>query len=547
MRQPQQPQQHPSCEQPEPGALPSFTREQLLLTGGTLLTSGVVDLAAHFNPAIALAGLLATYAMGRLSPEVIKMLLPGGDPDRTLEATSRFVDRLAPPLGEEEAQRDQALGAKLKRLVGMKGTRREQGVPKEASDHDELYPSGSPGQQLVRLAPDLAIPLADIAGKAILITGMRRSGKTTLGALLAEQFGQFDIPLFIPDFEGDYVSLAEVLPRVIIAGHPDAASLYTRYDFAAITHANAAALGYDLLEAGLQVVLDLSSYPTLEEGIAAQVQVIRGMFAWAKRFPEKRVPCHIYLDEAQRYLPENLRESVIDDKVVLDLLFKAYKDILAIGGKRGLSPVILTQRLAQVNKKIMAQSEVIFVMRQTNDTDLERCMDYVKKTTASPEDIFHFHKGEGVYIADDGTQHIHRFHQRRSNGARSATPTVERAARYKQIPVSRLSLSRENPTALQNRAQNPVKPGEGESGEMPVKDAGRPGESTVKDGERLTQSGEGFTISQEDEVAVVYAAFQLQLAGANVTREAIKQKLGWNNKKHEIVKAVCDKHGIAKR
>lgn len=58
---------------------------------------------------------------------------------------------------------------------------------------------------------------------------------------------------------------------------------------------------------------------------------------------------------------------------------------------------------------------------------------------------------------------------------------------------------------------------------------------------------ESFTISSGDETTVLMAVIDLQTAGQNVTREAIKQKLGWNNKKHDIVKAVCDKHKIAVR
>jgi len=333
------------------------------------------------------------------------------------------------------------------RMLTGKDDRDEQPQPKDARDEmmpepqteklpelDDL-PLARPRKN-VNLASDLSILVDDIAGKAILITGMRRSGKTTLGALLAEQFGKLYIPLFIPDFEGDYLSLADVLPRAVIAGHPSAARQYVEYDFVGVTHSDAANLGYALLDQGYQVILDLASYPTLEEGLAAQIQTIRGMFAWAEANPDERTTAHVYLDEAQRYLPQTLAESVIDDPEVLKGLFKVYKDVIAIGGKRGISPVILTQRLAQVNKKIMAQSEVIFVMRQTNDNDLDRCMEYVKKETATPEDISRFKQGQGVYIANDGSQKIHQFDPRRSDGKRGATPTAEKALRYAEMPVT---------------------------------------------------------------------------------------------------------------
>src|SRR5437660_208575 len=272
---------------------------------------------------------------------------------------------------------------------------------------------------------------------------MRRSGKTTLGARLAEEFGRHFLPLLIPCLEGDYLSLVEVLPRSIIVGHPSAEQRYRRYDFAALMPEKddkgyklneAAKFGYELLEVGYQAILDLSSYPSLDEAIMIQVGIIRGMFWWADTHPEQRCPSYVYLDEAQRYLPENLKESVVDHPAIIDQLFKAYKDIIAIGGKRGISPVILTQRFAQVNKKIIAQSEVMFIMKQTFDIDLRRCMEFVKKATATEEQIAEFKQGQGVYIAADGSQVLTRFHQRRSSGERSHTPKAEMARRYAMSP-----------------------------------------------------------------------------------------------------------------
>lgn len=134
---------------------------------------------------------------------------------------------------------------------------------------------------------------------------------------------------------------------------------------------------------------------------------------------------------------ERESDSIISDKVTLEQLLKAYMDIIAVGGKRGLAPLILTQRFAQVNKKIMAQSELFFILRQTMDKDLERCMEYVKRSTATEEDISRFQQGEGVYIGLGGEQFVTHFFKRHSDGSRSHTPTAEAAHRYAQMPLSR--------------------------------------------------------------------------------------------------------------
>lgn len=61
------------------------------------------------------------------------------------------------------------------------------------------------------------------------------------------------------------------------------------------------------------------------------------------------------------------------------------------------------------------------------------------------------------------------------------------------------------------------------------------------------ERNETFMASNEDETTILMAVIDLQMAGVKVTREAIKQKLKWNNAKHPAIKFVCDKHKIAMR
>ena len=291
----------------------------------------------------------------------------------------------------------------------------------------------------VQLASDLALPLREIAGKAIFIVGMRRSGKTTLGVRIAEELAGHYLPLLWPDLEGDCLSMVDMLPRGKVAGHPSSydPTSALAYAFEPVTVDNAHLLGFTILQEGWQVVLDLASYQSVEEACQVTVQVIGGLFTWANTHPGLQVPCLVALDEAQRFLPERLSDSIIQDKSVLEALLKAYMDIIAVGGKRGISPLILTQRFAQVNKKIMAQSELFFILRQTMDKDLERCMEFVKKRTATEEQISQFQQGEGVYIGSGGEQFVTRFFKRHSDGSRSHTPQAEAARRYADMPMRR--------------------------------------------------------------------------------------------------------------
>lgn len=80
------------------------------------------------------------------------------------------------------------------------------------------------------------------------------------------------------------------------------------------------------------------------------------------------------------------------------------------------------------------------------------------------------------------------------------------------------------------------------------------GEKNEARGETFTMSapaaqGEENTpaaYSREQETAILKAAFQLarENKGGKVTRAAIQERLGWNNKAYPALKAVCDKHAI---
>ncbi len=357
-------------EEQQESHLPSLwhlTREQVALASGTMLAATGVDLLAHLGPTGLVVGGILAFAAARhgqgLYTQVQALLSPAPAPPRR----SRLMKRR----GHQRSVLDRALGrfpdaleAEDEDVLTLEDEEPVLDEPAVLGVAREQRRGHTANRMLLDLAPDVRLDVDDLAGKAIFIAGIRRSGKTTLGARIAEELGKWYIPLLIPDLEGDLLSLAEVLPRAIIAHgkRTETADYQSTYPVhaATITVQSAFTLGYDILEHGYQVLLDLASYASLEEAIGVQVSLIRGLFRWADEHPTGRTTCQVYLDEAQRYLPQSLDDSVIQDKVVRSDLLRAYMDILAIGGKRGIAPVILTQRLAQVNKKIMAQSEVLF-------------------------------------------------------------------------------------------------------------------------------------------------------------------------------------------
>ncbi|GAC1359931.1 MAG: hypothetical protein NVSMB38_43760 [Ktedonobacteraceae bacterium] len=405
----------------------------MAITGQKLLAAGTATLIAE--PVLALAhtggvGVIVGLVVGAIAYNAVE------DMERMTgkEEVSSLPDSQESVAEQQFAPVEEKHFSLAYRIFNGKSTRNVVSTNQENGSTPKK--SETPAENgVVDLADDLQIDIDELVGKAKCVVGMRRSGKTTLGARIAEEMGRFYVPMFIPDLEGDYLSLADgALPRCVVAGHPDSYDPKARSLFAPTTAENAFDLGYDVLENGLQLLLNMESYETVDEACRIVVEIIEGIFAWVKANPTKRCPCEIYLDEAQRFLPEQLGDSIIKDKDILQDMLNVYMDIIAVGGKRGLTPTILTQRFAQVNKKIMAQSEVIFLMRQTMDNDLKRCMEYVKKSTATVEEISMFERGQGIYIGTDGTQFVTTFKKRRSDGNRSHSPKAAMAMRYAQMP-----------------------------------------------------------------------------------------------------------------
>jgi hypothetical protein len=312
-------------EQDKDTAAPSLwhlTRQQITLASGTMLAATGVDLLAHLGPTGLVVGGILAFAAARhgqgLYSQVQGLLFPAPAP------ASPHRSRPTKRRGHQRSVLDRALGRFPEALEGEGEAGplvlEDEDPAWEQTDRDEPAVVAVPSEQrrghtasrmLLDLAPDVRLDVDDLAGKAILIAGIRRSGKTTLGARIAEELGKWYIPLLIPDLEGDLLSLAQVLPRALIAhGKRTSTSGYqSTYEVhaATITVQSAFTLGYDMLDVGYQVLLDLASYASLEEAIAVQVALIRGLFCWADEHPTERTTCQVYLDEAQRYLPPDPR------------------------------------------------------------------------------------------------------------------------------------------------------------------------------------------------------------------------------------------------
>lgn len=295
------------------------------------------------------------------------------------------------------------------KLLNGKSTRiePEADVLEEEEEEANGYHVGHDPATVLYLGPNFMPDTNMFLEQGIFCCGMKRSGKTSVLALIIEQIGRFETPLCVYDKEGDLQSLLDVLPRGVLVDRE---------------HWYSAA---QILEHHLQVVVNLQSWDTDDERAAVMCTLVQGLIKiTSAQDPEERVPCPQFLDEAQFWLPQDSVDYLSSES--LKALSSTFSILLSTGAKRGLTPFCFTQRIAQTRKSIIDLGVQIF-MHQALDIDQERAMKYIRKSTIAQSDLAALQKGQGVVCLPDGVQLVVKFDQRRSVHV-SKTPTVSRVA-----------------------------------------------------------------------------------------------------------------------
>jgi hypothetical protein len=429
-------------------------------------------------------------------------------------------------------------------------------------------PLAMPTSKMLDLGDVLQLDIDDLVCKSIFVCGIKRSGKTTLGCRLIEQMAPHQIPMFIVDLKRDYLSLKDILPRPMV--------LDRRTDIK-----DAKRIAASIFEENYQVILDLASFiEDFDKGCEIAVAIVHELISWARDNPESKRCCELVIDECQAFFPQS-GNSVIADSKIYQSMLSVYAAAIARGGSLGLGTIALTQRMAETDKKIIGQSELYFLLKQTFDNDLKRYQDFTSVPSAA---VRAFAKGQGIYVDYEGESLIVQFHNRTSDGSMSASPRASSVLKPLSRPVTRQNYAyaseeqdrenfrrkmREEKEGRENLSLSPPpshhpsilsllghhdREGENLSPKglnwLPsLRESLSPDDETLTDeGEDFTEEserGENFSFSSEDELQVMTAAFAVSQSGKKVTRGAIQAHLGWNNRKYDILKAICDKNRIA--
>lgn len=91
-----------------------ITKGQVIAAGGTLLASGLLDIAMHGDPLYIGLGLIAAMSAGAIAPSIEEALFPGPSADEVVEATSAVVDQLHM---NDNSDLPQDFRSKMRRLI----------------------------------------------------------------------------------------------------------------------------------------------------------------------------------------------------------------------------------------------------------------------------------------------------------------------------------------------------------------------------------------------------------------------------------------------
>jgi len=205
----------------------------------------------------------------------------------------------------------------------------------------------------LRLAEDLALPADEAVSQKYAFLGRSGSGKTYGAMKLAELFLTADAQVIALDWVGNWWALrlnrdgkSPGFEGVYIFGgeHADVPLEMT----------GGAMMADLLVDKHISAVLDLSPFRKGER--------TRFVTAFAEQlFHRKktaRTACHLFLEEAQAFLPQMVRG---DDARMVGV----FEDIGKVGRNYGIGVSILSQRPQAVNKDVLNQTEVLLAF-QTN-------------------------------------------------------------------------------------------------------------------------------------------------------------------------------------
>jgi DNA helicase HerA-like ATPase len=229
----------------------------------------------------------------------------------------------------------------------------------------------------LHLADNLSLPIEAIT-QTFGVLGMRGSGKSNAAVVLAEELFRVGLHWVAIDPKGDWWGVRSSmdgkdpgLPVVVFGGrHADVP-----------LEPNSGPLVADMvIDQTMTCVIDLSEFTEGEKirFLAGQGRDDGFAYRLYRRKSEDQPPTHLFLEEADDYLPQ----KAMRDKA--KLLHDCTK-LFLWGRSRGVGGTLITQRSARLHKDALSQIGTLVVFRTGDPRDQKAILDWVKYHGQSEE------------------------------------------------------------------------------------------------------------------------------------------------------------------
>jgi hypothetical protein len=220
----------------------------------------------------------------------------------------------------------------------------------------------------LQVAKDLRLPLGIVTHRNAIL-GMSGSGKSNTGVVLAEEMHDARVPWCLFDPKGDAFGLRSAadgkspgLGVPIIGGDHADLPLSPRMGSRMA----------ELVASGqLTGVFDLSDFAHERQALAA----FMADFA-TTLLAKQKTPIHLFLDEADEYLPQPGAGGTLDGHVARCV--GAWKRLATKGRQKGIGFTLISQRAANVNKTALYQCETLIAMRTAGKRDRVAIREFVE-------------------------------------------------------------------------------------------------------------------------------------------------------------------------
>ena len=210
---------------------------------------------------------------------------------------------------------------------------------------------------------EFCLDLETLLATRLLVQAASGGGKSyALRRLLEQTCGK--VQQIILDPEGELVTLADKFPYLVLGADSGDAPL---------TPESADRLAEALYRSGHSAILCLDGFE-----IEAMQRFVAGFVMGLMRQPKEHWHhCLIAFDETQIFAPQH--DTAFSKKPMLDLAARARK--------RGMCPVVATQRISQLHKGLAAHMDNKLVGLTTLDNDVERAADVLGMKPARAAEV----------------------------------------------------------------------------------------------------------------------------------------------------------------